>query len=417
MPTNVACSRQALGGRLVLVGDTSGSISVLDASRPGEMQCRARWLVHRNCIFGMALAKGDRTVLTGSADATARAIDIERGSVAATFRGHKMTLRCLAAHCDNANIFLSGGRDGRICAFDTRDLSKYRSGDDAAGPPTVMPVRSCPDLHASAGARSGSSGGGGSSSSAGQAGAAAGGGAAVTALAHVSGTPLCVSGGADGHVRVWDLRMLRTRAWERSDAVSEFAPSQQGRVGWAQGSAPAAAAPGSASGSLLGRSRSSGAGAAAARGVTSLSVSPSGARLAVASLDNAVRVYRVGRLGLGPEFVLGGYRAFGFYSSVAMAPDGEAVLAASADGCARIWTLHDEPEDAAERSRHAGASCRAGSVPEADAWWASVPVAAPRMVLPSGPVCQSRVVYDVAWSAGSSEAVAVTASADHSRPL
>lgn len=431
VPTSLTSSTRALAGRMVIAGDSAGSVMVLDCRQPANLRAPARWLVHRNCIFAVAFVAGEQSVVTACADATAKAVDIEAGAVVATFSGHSTTVRSLATHSDNPSIIFTGGRDGRICSFDTRDLSKYRGGSPpfaranctAADPPTILPSRTSSGLHAPAGRGAGKPGPLTRSLSASTSALATGslaasataapasariaashlaGSSAVTALVQPSGTPLLISGGADGVVNVWDSRMLRRRSWQgKCDAVFSFSPSQHTTCGWGQS---AVSAMPEAAGLRAGRQR------AGRRGVTSMDLrADGGGRLLVRCMDHVLRVYRVDQLASGPEFALGGVPVTGFYSQASLAPGGEAVLAAGADGSACVWSLTGALFDAGDVDGEASSNLPGE---EPSDWWSKVPLAAPQLVLPCGPRGTASVLYDVAWAGDQSSPVALTASND-----
>jgi denticleless len=86
---------------------------------------------HNSPIFDLDWHNQSKRLVTGSGDLTCAVVDIETGNT--LFRGleHQNSVRAVRSCRFNDNLFLSGGRDGKILLWDTRSINEMRAIQDA----------------------------------------------------------------------------------------------------------------------------------------------------------------------------------------------------------------------------------------------------------------------------------------------
>jgi len=139
------------------VADEDGCMTLVDAAQPAEApdQRRWRWRAHRNAVFDFAWSPAEGRLLTASGDQTCALWDISRcgssrdaGEVLAArrrrrphrprrgrshrgrprppqgrlllCRGHRGSVKSVAARPADPHVFASGSRDGCILVYDVR---------------------------------------------------------------------------------------------------------------------------------------------------------------------------------------------------------------------------------------------------------------------------------------------------------
>ena len=101
----------AVGGNLVVSGDSSGSIllwSLSDGAQRGELQS-AGSRAHGRDVFGLAIAPGSQLLVSGSHDNTLKLWNLESKEHTATLRGHQAGVN--GVHLTGAGGVASAGQD------------------------------------------------------------------------------------------------------------------------------------------------------------------------------------------------------------------------------------------------------------------------------------------------------------------
>ncbi|OMJ18697.1 Denticleless protein-like protein [Smittium culicis] len=124
--------------------DTSPSGLVDELSQKNSVQIISRFKAHENSIFCFKFSICDKKIISSSADSTLSITDLETSKKIFSFRGHSNTVRTLDTHPSNQNIFISGGRDGKVSIWDSR-LNNLNYGEDDLF--CVNPLFEIPNAH------------------------------------------------------------------------------------------------------------------------------------------------------------------------------------------------------------------------------------------------------------------------------
>ncbi|KAL4165696.1 hypothetical protein KRP22_014406 [Phytophthora ramorum] len=309
---------------LLVAVDEEGGVGIVDAALGRR---KSRWTAHHNAIFDAIWTQDATQVLTAAGDLEIRIWDVETAGCSfltaatpiSTLRGHDMSVKCVRQAPDNAHVFASGGRDGRVLLWDSRATGK--------------PVSALEDVHAEP-TSSRSSSPNVSFSSPGQKRRRRG-----TAVASTSPSPrsvTCVEFGATGQelitagavdavVKLWDLRCVRS-----SSTAGRGKKKATGKL------------------PLPTREISCSTREGARRGISSLVYRQGdveGApRLLVNVLNDAIAVIDIGQKQhmaghhqAKTVFRCFGHQASSFYSKAVFSPDGDFIAGASVDGVVYIW--------------------------------------------------------------------------------
>ncbi|OMJ26000.1 Denticleless protein-like protein [Smittium culicis] len=123
--------------------DTSPSGLVDEFSQKNSVQIISRFKAHENSIFCFKFSICDKNIISSSADCTLSITDLETLKKKFSFKGHSNTVRSLDTHPSNQNIFVSGGRDGKVSIWDSR-LKNLNYRDDSF---CVNPLFEIPNAH------------------------------------------------------------------------------------------------------------------------------------------------------------------------------------------------------------------------------------------------------------------------------
>nr|CAD1832533.1 unnamed protein product [Ananas comosus var. bracteatus] len=132
-PLAISSSKSIASCRLLAVSDEDGFVSVYDTHRnlPScasslEKSAEARvcdWVAHNNAIFDVCWLKDDAQILTASGDQTIKIWDAENRKCLGILVGHTGSVKSLCSHSSNADLVVSGSRDGSIALWDLRCMS------------------------------------------------------------------------------------------------------------------------------------------------------------------------------------------------------------------------------------------------------------------------------------------------------
>ncbi|KAG3051555.1 hypothetical protein PC121_g17811 [Phytophthora cactorum] len=111
---------------LLVAVDEEGVVGVVNVAAGRR---KSRWMAHHNAVFDVIWTQDDTQVLTAAGDLEIRIWDVETtgtnsATPVSTLRGHDMSVKCVRQAPDNAHVFASGGRDGRVLLWDTRATGK-----------------------------------------------------------------------------------------------------------------------------------------------------------------------------------------------------------------------------------------------------------------------------------------------------
>jgi len=297
LPTAVrlvaAPGRSVSGDVFAGISDEAGAVSVLHKSG-AELRDVGYYSLHQNAIFDLTwVGQKPEQVLTASGDRTLALFDIEAATVLRIFGNHP-ALRCVEAFNQSPHLSVSCGREGTVCIWDVRDNpgSKFVR---TTGVPLVSPRRET--NVANRGKRVSTS----------------------RALPTKDDNLLAIAGASDGLVSFYDIRSFGTSS-RRAKPVKILAPPPE---------------------ALGGRSQA---------GVSNISFSPDGSKLAVSYLNTSVAVYDWQQFDINNVQSAEAYRLLrgseehpykckSFYIETSFSPDGMFLLSGSSDGNAYVWDV------------------------------------------------------------------------------
>lgn len=345
-------STTALDGHALAAGDEEGIVTVLDTSLSLRDQMQSpslpRFTAHDNAIFDVVWLRNDSALATAGGDATIRVFDLKTSTRVALLRGHTGSAKCVRSCPSAPEVLFSAGRDGSILGYDLRTPTvrqttspgaqdgpgrrgigldgalRRNSSADAYHVPVVQISR--PHSHVEAAPVVCSVGRKRRRVSNEPAVRAS----SVTSLVFSPTAPMHLySAGADGSVKMWDIRRLpsvkgagetaRAHRVRQNPALDERAlaslvPGDEPRRDREQWNRRP-------------------------RGIACVDVDASGRRLLASSTDSSIYVYDTACLGQGYDRILTGHKHTSFYIRARFAPDGAFVVSGSADSKAYVWDL------------------------------------------------------------------------------
>ncbi|KAG3183875.1 hypothetical protein PC128_g13965 [Phytophthora cactorum] len=189
---------------LLVAVDEEGVVGVVNVAAGRR---KSRWMAHHNAVFDVIWTQDDTQVLTAAGDLEIRIWDVETtgtnsATPVSTLRGHDMSVKCVRQAPDNAHVFASGGRDGRVLLWDTRATGKPVSSlENVHAEPTPSRISS-PNVSFTTPTQKRRRRGAAASSSSPSP-------RSVTCVEFSSsGSEIITAGAVDAVVKFWDLRRL-----------------------------------------------------------------------------------------------------------------------------------------------------------------------------------------------------------------
>ncbi|XP_789660.4 denticleless protein homolog [Strongylocentrotus purpuratus] len=286
---------------LLAAADEDGRVFIYNTNVNGPASQVQDWSAHNNAIFDVAWSYTEPRLVTASGDQSAALWDIKTAKCLATFKQHKCSLKSLSFRPWDGHVFASGSRDGSIMIWDDRCKKKGKGSSQ-------LPVICISDAHIN------------------QATAKAqpkrrrklapelptiNSSYSVSVVLFQKEDVLLSAGSADGIVKVWDIRKLK------SSGSSSPTPSHQFPYS--------------------GTSNRK-------RGFSSLALTSTRTRLFASRTDSVVNEYDLsGVLGSQPVARYRGHMNSTFFVKAAISPDDLYLLSGSSDNNAYIWKI-GEPE-------------------------------------------------------------------------
>lgn len=104
---------------------------------------RTVWQGHYNSIFDIDFVQGN-CLVTASGDMTCALWDIERRAAIKHFIGHQKSVRAVRSMPQNPSVIASGGRDGWLLLYDTRENTGKNVLDNQTMADRLMhPIKDC----------------------------------------------------------------------------------------------------------------------------------------------------------------------------------------------------------------------------------------------------------------------------------
>eukprot|EP01028_Stygiella_incarcerata_P009857 TRINITY_DN483_c0_g3_i1.p1 TRINITY_DN483_c0_g3~~TRINITY_DN483_c0_g3_i1.p1 ORF type:complete len:681 (+),score=179.00 TRINITY_DN483_c0_g3_i1:90-2045(+) len=110
-------------GLRVVCGDEAGDISIFsvaDGAGTQSVKMLRQHVQHDDAVYDVSFSPDDRHIYTASADRRICARNTERGTIDVDLRGHSGSVKSISLSSSSPWLIASGGRDGKICIWDTR---------------------------------------------------------------------------------------------------------------------------------------------------------------------------------------------------------------------------------------------------------------------------------------------------------
>lgn len=147
-PLAISFGKTVEKSHLLAVADEEGFVSIFNTCHklPSSLNSlvktgsarRELWLAHSNAVFDICWVQDDRQMLTASGDQTVRLWDIEARAGLGVMKGHTGSVKSLCVHPSKPEIFASGSRDGSIALWDVRSSSSHNAANERCFQPVSM---------------------------------------------------------------------------------------------------------------------------------------------------------------------------------------------------------------------------------------------------------------------------------------
>ncbi|KAK7271655.1 hypothetical protein RJT34_27734 [Clitoria ternatea] len=261
------------------------------------------WVSHHNAVFDVCWIKEDTQILTASGDQTMKVWDVQEKTCLGVLTGHTGSVKSMCPHPTNADIVVSGSRDGSFRLWDLRckSMSRTRRGDLSNNICSTTVVQRA---HLSSQATRGRRGKVPSMS-------------VTSVLCLKDQVSIATAGAGDSVLKFWDTRNLKS-------IVTQACPcplsTEKQRL----------------------------------HGISSLSQDESGLYLSASCMDNRVYLYNILQHEKGPIRSFSGCRIESFFVKSAISPDASNIVCGSSDGNAYVWQVNKPQEDPTILKSHDG---------------------------------------------------------------
>ncbi|KAL1917507.1 uncharacterized protein VTP21DRAFT_3900 [Calcarisporiella thermophila] len=291
-PFQCVFSNHVNSGKSLVIASEEGKMYFIDTKYDQTIEWRtprSELAAHDNAIFDVQWSPDDRYLATASGDQTVRVWDVETRRELYKFRGNRCSVKCVNWDPSNPNIVASGSRDGLVLVWDIRTptipIFEINDAHAFSITPSSKRRRTATIAQTAMSERS------------------------VTALTFVKhrDNVVATAGGSDGRIKYWDLRSS-FRAFPSPIACSESVESKR------------------------------------PRGLTWMTLDPSGSHIFASSLDNHVYQYNAHFLGAPlRRFTAPDYRCKSFFIRCTVSPDGQFIASGSAGDHMYCWEV-ERPE-------------------------------------------------------------------------
>jgi len=131
LPAPTSCVRLRGDGRLVAAGDKRGTLRAYEVKRGAQLRAFAG---HTDSVRAVEWGADGLSLFTGSADRTVRLWDLATGGPSsAAFEAHADTVTCVArSPLSSADLWVSGGYDHKLNVWDARALTSGAAASQTA---------------------------------------------------------------------------------------------------------------------------------------------------------------------------------------------------------------------------------------------------------------------------------------------
>ncbi|WVZ15258.1 hypothetical protein V8G54_012824 [Vigna mungo] len=307
--TRIECAIETMKfAHILAVSDEDGYVSLFDTRRKcpvtsnfeenTEEEKICDWVSHQNAVFDTCWIKEDMQILTASGDQTIKLWDVQEQKCVAVLMGHTGSVKSMCPHPTNADIIVSGSRDGSFRIWDLRCKSTKR------GEVSICSMDGVNGAHVSSQTRRTRRGKAASMS--------------ITSVLYLKDqVSLATAGAVDSVLKFWDTRSLK-------NCVTQTCPCPQSTE------------------------------KQSLHGISSLSQDESGLFLSASCMDNRIYLYNTLQLEKGPLKSFSGCRIESFFVKSAISPDASNIVSGSSDGNVYVWKVDKPLEDPTILKTHDG---------------------------------------------------------------
>ncbi|XP_027359479.1 denticleless protein homolog [Abrus precatorius] len=308
IPLSLSFCKTSKFSNILALSDEDGYVSLFDTRRHfpvtatfeqnAEEAKICEWVSHLNAVFDVCWIKDDTQILTASGDQTMKVWDVQEKRCLGVLTGHTGSVKSVCSHPTNADIIVSGSRDGSFRLWDLRCKSTSRSTCFYSSMAVVN------GAHLSSQAKRVRRGKAASMS-------------ITSVLCLKDQVSIATAGAVDSVLKFWDTRNLRS-------IVTQTCPCPQSTE----------------------KQR--------LHGISSLSQDDSGLFLSASCMDNRVYLYNILQLEKGPLRSFSGCRIESFFVKSAISPDASHIVSGSSDGNAYVWQVDKPLEEPTILKSHDG---------------------------------------------------------------
>ncbi|TKY50456.1 Denticleless protein-like [Spatholobus suberectus] len=311
IPLSLSFCKTTEFSHILAVSDEDGYVSLFDTRRKFPVTAtfeenaeEARicdWVSHQNAVFDICWIKGDTQILTASGDQTIKLWDVQGQKCLGVLTGHTGSVKSLCSHPTNADIIVSGSRDGSFRIWDLRSKSTAKS---RRGEVSICSMGGVKGAHISSQARRTRRGKAASMS-------------ITSVLCLKDQVSIATAGAVDSVLKFWDTRNLKSTVTQTSLCPQS---TEKQRL----------------------------------HGISSLSQDESGLFLSASCMDNRIYLYNTLQLEKGPLKSFSGCRIESFFVKSAISPDASNIVSGSSDGNAYVWKVDKPLEEPTILKSHDG---------------------------------------------------------------
>ncbi|KAL1356393.1 hypothetical protein HN51_008414 [Arachis hypogaea] len=268
--------------------DSRKKFSVLSSFEENAEKAKiCEWVSHLNAVFDICWIKEDTQILTASGDQTMKVWDVQEKKCIGVLTGHTGSVKSMCAHPNNADIIVSGSRDGSFCLWDLRCKSATRG---RHGEVSICSTAVVKGAHLSSQAKRVRKGKAKSMS-------------ITSVLCLKDQVSIATAGAVDSVLKFWDTRNLKSFVTQASPRPQS---TEKERL----------------------------------HGISSLSQDESGLFLSASCMDNCIYLYSILQLDKGPFRSFPGCPIESFFVKAAISPDASQIVSGSSNGNAYVWQVN-----------------------------------------------------------------------------
>jgi len=282
-------------------GDEEGDVTILQGGQKFDVDSKPqlKWNAHHNTIFDLCWADEDTKIVTVSGDQTGVIWDTETNVGINKLMGHSGSVKSVSNL--DSHLFATGGRDGNVYLWDNR----------VAANGNLSPIMGLRNIHSIKVKKRRRRLISNSPQS-------------VTAVTFLKQQmmSLATAGAADGTIKIWDLRILRST--QNQNTAKRYLKDPIAILSTYSGESTSERK----------------------RGISSIAVNVYGNRLIANSTDDRVCMYNLTSASLcrsqiteQPMTVFRGHTHGSFYVKSKFSPDGDFIISGSGDHNAYIWEV------------------------------------------------------------------------------